>query len=64
MNGIDWKVREGYVRDAFPLQLPAVLGIVTRGENSAGDPGGGANRRAAAAWPSVRRGANRSVFGG
>jgi NADPH:quinone reductase-like Zn-dependent oxidoreductase len=27
VNGIDWKVREGYVRNAFPLQLPAVLGI-------------------------------------
>ena len=46
------------------VQVPAVLGIVTRDENSAGDPGGGANRRAAAAWTSVRRGANRSVFGG
>ncbi|MBA1276045.1 NADP-dependent oxidoreductase [Stutzerimonas azotifigens] len=27
VNALDWKVREGYVRDAFPLQLPAVLGI-------------------------------------
>ena len=27
VNGIDWKIREGFVRDAFPLQLPAVLGI-------------------------------------
>lgn len=27
VNGIDWKVREGQVRNAFPLQLPAVLGI-------------------------------------
>ena len=31
LNGIDWKVREGYVRDAFPLQLPAVLGIELAG---------------------------------
>jgi len=31
VNGIDWKVREGYVRDAFPLQLPAVLGIELAG---------------------------------
>ncbi|MFC4314206.1 NADP-dependent oxidoreductase [Steroidobacter flavus] len=31
INGIDWKVREGYVRDAFPLQLPAVLGIELAG---------------------------------
>ena len=27
INPFDWKVREGYVRDALPLQLPAVLGI-------------------------------------
>lgn len=27
INPLDWKVREGFVRDAFPLQLPAVLGI-------------------------------------
>jgi NADPH:quinone reductase-like Zn-dependent oxidoreductase len=31
INGLDWKVREGYVRDAFPLQLPAVLGIELAG---------------------------------
>jgi NADPH:quinone reductase-like Zn-dependent oxidoreductase len=31
INGIDWKIREGYVRDAFPLQLPAVLGIELAG---------------------------------
>jgi NADPH:quinone reductase-like Zn-dependent oxidoreductase len=31
MNGLDWKVREGYVRDAFPLQLPAILGIELAG---------------------------------
>ncbi|PMS21710.1 alcohol dehydrogenase [Trinickia dabaoshanensis] len=31
VNGIDWKVREGYVRDAFPLQLPAVLGVELAG---------------------------------
>jgi NADPH:quinone reductase-like Zn-dependent oxidoreductase len=31
INGIDWKIREGYVRDAFPLQLPAVLGIEVAG---------------------------------
>lgn len=27
VNALDWKVREGYVKDAFPLPLPAVLGI-------------------------------------
>jgi len=31
INGLDWKIREGYVRDAFPLQLPAVLGIELAG---------------------------------
>ena len=31
VNGIDWKIREGYVRDAFPLPLPAVLGIELAG---------------------------------
>lgn len=31
VNGLDWKVREGYVRDSFPLQLPAVLGLELAG---------------------------------
>lgn len=31
VNGLDWKVREGYVRDAFPLELPTVLGIELAG---------------------------------
>ena len=31
INGLDWKVREGYVRDAFPLQLPTVLGLELAG---------------------------------
>ena len=31
INGLDWKVREGYVRDAFPLELPAILGIELAG---------------------------------
>ncbi|KQW00628.1 NADP-dependent oxidoreductase [Rhizobacter sp. Root1221] len=39
VNGIDWKVREGYVRDAFPLQLPAVLGIEMAGAVAAVGPG-------------------------
>src|SRR3954470_15340637 len=42
VNGIDWKVREGYVRDAFPLQLPAVLGIELAGVVEAA--GAGASR--------------------
>jgi NADPH:quinone reductase-like Zn-dependent oxidoreductase len=39
INGIDWKVRAGYVRDAFPLQLPAVLGIELAGSVEAVGPG-------------------------
>lgn len=31
INGLDWKIREGYVRDAFPLKLPTVLGIELAG---------------------------------
>jgi NADPH:quinone reductase-like Zn-dependent oxidoreductase len=31
VNGIDWKVREGLVQKAFPLRLPAVLGIELAG---------------------------------
>jgi len=39
VNGIDWKVREGYVRNAFPLQLPAVLGIELAGVVETVGPG-------------------------
>ncbi|QUY50578.1 NADP-dependent oxidoreductase [Serratia plymuthica] len=39
VNGLDWKVREGYVRDAFPLPLPAVLGIELAGVVEAIGPG-------------------------
>ncbi|MBN6152429.1 NADP-dependent oxidoreductase [Xanthomonas sp. AmX2] len=39
VNGLDWKVREGYVRDAFPLQLPAVLGLELAGVVEAVGPG-------------------------
>eukprot|EP01032_Pedospumella_encystans_P032306 gene32306-36470_t len=31
VNGLDWKVRDGILRDVFPLQLPAVLGIELAG---------------------------------
>jgi NADPH:quinone reductase-like Zn-dependent oxidoreductase len=31
VNGLDWKIREGFVRDAFPLDFPAVLGIELAG---------------------------------
>lgn len=39
VNGIDWKIREGYVRDAFPLPLPAVLGVEIAGIVEAVGPG-------------------------
>ena len=39
VNGLDWKVRAGDVRDAFPLQLPAVLGIELAGVVEATGPG-------------------------
>jgi NADPH:quinone reductase-like Zn-dependent oxidoreductase len=39
INGLDWKVREGYVRDAFPLQLPAVLGLELAGVVEGVGPG-------------------------
>lgn len=39
VNGIDWKVREGRVQKAFPLQLPAVLGIELAGTVEAVGPG-------------------------
>ena len=32
LNGLDWKIREGYLRDAYPLPLPATLGIELAGE--------------------------------
>ena len=39
VNGIDWKVREGFVQKAFPLQLPAVLGIELAGTVEVLGPG-------------------------
>ncbi|MEO5932214.1 MAG: zinc-binding dehydrogenase [Duganella sp.] len=35
VNGLDWKLRDGLVRDAFPLSLPATLGIELAGEVTA-----------------------------
>jgi NADPH:quinone reductase-like Zn-dependent oxidoreductase len=31
VNGIDWKIRQGYLRDMFKLPLPATLGIEMSG---------------------------------
>jgi len=39
VNGLDWKIREGFVRDAFPLVLPATLGIELAGIVTAVGPG-------------------------
>jgi NADPH:quinone reductase-like Zn-dependent oxidoreductase len=44
INGLDWKVREGYVRDAFPLQLPTVLGLELAGVVEGVGPGTSAFR--------------------
>jgi NADPH:quinone reductase-like Zn-dependent oxidoreductase len=35
INPLDWKIRDGLVRDAFPLPLPAVLGLEFAGVVSA-----------------------------
>ena len=35
VNGLDWKIRDGLVQDAFPLPLPATLGIELAGEVAA-----------------------------
>jgi NADPH:quinone reductase-like Zn-dependent oxidoreductase len=32
INSIDWKLREGFLRQAFPLALPAILGVEFAGE--------------------------------
>ncbi|MFZ6780514.1 NADP-dependent oxidoreductase [Undibacterium sp. Ji83W] len=42
VNGLDWKLREGYLQKAFPLQLPTVLGIELAGVVEA--VGAGVNR--------------------
>jgi NADPH:quinone reductase-like Zn-dependent oxidoreductase len=39
VNGIDWKFREGLVQKAFPIPLPAVLGIELAGTVEAVGPG-------------------------
>jgi NADPH:quinone reductase-like Zn-dependent oxidoreductase len=39
VNGIDWKIREGLLREAFPLRLPAVLGAELAGVVDAVGPG-------------------------
>ncbi|MDV3253079.1 NADP-dependent oxidoreductase [Devosia sp. BK] len=32
INGLDWKIREGYLRDVMPVQFPTVLGLELAGE--------------------------------
>ncbi len=39
INGLDWKIREGYLRDVMPTVFPAVLGLELAGEVHAVPPG-------------------------
>lgn len=39
INGLDWKIREGYLRDAMPTVFPSVLGLELAGEVHAAAPG-------------------------
>lgn len=39
INGMDWKTREGYLRDVIPTVFPAVLGLELAGEVHAAAPG-------------------------
>lgn len=39
INGLDWKVREGYLRDLMPTVFPSVLGLELAGEVHAAGPG-------------------------
>lgn len=32
INGLDWKIRDGLLQDAFPLPLPATLGVELAGK--------------------------------
>src|ERR1700712_1931364 len=39
INGLDWKIREGYLRDVMPTAFPTVLGLELAGEVHAAAPG-------------------------
>lgn len=39
INGLDWKIREGYLRDVMPTVFPTVLGLELAGEVHAAAPG-------------------------
>lgn len=39
INGLDWKIREGYLKDAIPTAFPSVLGLELAGEVHAVAPG-------------------------
>lgn len=35
INGLDWKIREGYLKDVFKTEFPAILGLELAGEITA-----------------------------
>jgi NADPH:quinone reductase-like Zn-dependent oxidoreductase len=39
INGLDWNIREGYLRDVMPTVFPTVLGLELAGEVHAAAPG-------------------------
>lgn len=39
INGLDWKIREGYLRDVMPVAFPTVLGLELAGVVEAVGPG-------------------------
>ena len=39
INGLDWKIREGYLRDVMPTVVPTLLGLELSGEVYANAPG-------------------------
>ena len=38
VNGLDWKIRQGYLRDVMPTVFPTVLGLELAGEVHAAAP--------------------------
>jgi NADPH:quinone reductase-like Zn-dependent oxidoreductase len=55
MNPLDWKMRRGYMRLAFALRPPAVLGFDLAGEVLESGPGAGRFKAGQAVFGSTRR---------